>query len=135
MTGEPEETPETYVGPYSIEIEKPHHFIFVIPSQGVDKTQFINGLEQFNQAGENGSMNIKEVTIDEYRVAIVISGLSDKEAATRYSRTVVQNRDLYAPLGAANYRNFLISTENFEIFLQEKNINEYMDFYKLIYLE
>jgi tetratricopeptide (TPR) repeat protein len=135
MTGEPEETPETYVGPYSIEIEKPHHFIFVIPSQGVDKTQFINGLEQFNQAGENGSMNIKEVTIDEYRVAIVISGLSDKEAATRYSRTVVQNRDLYAPLGSANYRNFLISDANFEIFLQEKNINAYMDFYKLVYLE
>ncbi|SHF57543.1 Tetratricopeptide repeat-containing protein [Mariniphaga anaerophila] len=128
------ETPETYTGPYSTEIEKPHYFVFVIPSQGVDKTQFVNGLEQFNKAGNNPSMGIKEVPIDEYRVAIVISGLSDKEAATRYSRTVVQNRDLYTPLGSANYRNFLISTENFEIFLKEKNINDYMDFYKLVYL-
>jgi hypothetical protein len=67
-------------------------------------------------------------------VAIIISGLPDREAATRYSRTVVQNRELYAPLGEATYRNFLISTENFEIFLQEKNINEYTDFYKQIYL-
>ncbi len=131
---EPEETPETYAGPYSTEIDKPHYFVFVIPAQGVDKTQFINGLEQFNQAGKNETMEIEEVTIDDYRVAIVISGLPDNEAATRYSRTVVQNRDLYAPLGAANYRNFLISTENFEIFLQEKNINEYTDFYKRIYL-
>jgi tetratricopeptide (TPR) repeat protein len=131
---EPEETSESYSGPYSIEIEKPHHFVFVIPSQGVDKTQFINGIEQFNGEFEGENLQIEEAEIDEYRVAIVITGLPDKEAATRYSRTVVQNRDLYAPLGAANYRNFLISTENFEIFLQEKNINEYTDFYKLIYL-
>lgn len=133
-TAEPEETPETYPGPYSTEIEKSHYFVFVIPSQGVDKTQFINGLNQFNQAGEYGTLKIEEVTIDDFRVAIVISELPDSEAATRYSRTVVQNRDLYAPLGTATYRNFLISTENFKIFLQEKNINAYMDFYKLIYL-
>lgn len=134
ITGEPEESPETYNGPYSIEIEKPHHFVFVIPAQGVDKTQFISGIGQFNGEFEEENLQIEEAAIDEYRVAIVISGLPDKEAATRYSRTVVQNRDLYAPLGSATYRNFLISAENFGIFLQEKNINEYMDFYKLIYL-
>ncbi|MBW6534727.1 MAG: tetratricopeptide repeat protein [Mariniphaga sp.] len=134
-TDEPEKTPETYAGPYSIEIEKPHHFVFVIPSQGVDKTRFISGIEQFNSEFEGENMQIEEAAIDEYRIAIVITGLPNREAATRYSRTVVQNRDLYAPLGAANYRNFLISTENFGIFLQEKNINEYMDFYKLIYLD
>lgn len=134
-TAEPEETPETYPGPYSTDIEKPHYFVFVIPSQGVDKNQFINGLNQFNEAGEYGALNIEEITIDDFRVAIVISELPNSEAATRYSRTVVQNRDLYAPLGTATYRNFLISTENFKIFLQEKNINAYMDFYKLIYLD
>jgi tetratricopeptide (TPR) repeat protein len=131
---EPEETSETYSGPYNTEIEKPHYFVFVIPSQGVDKTQFIRGIEQFNGEFEGENLQIKETAIDEYRVAIIISGLPDREAATRYSRTVVQNRDLYTPLGSANYRNFLISTENFEIFLQEKNINEYTDFYKQIYL-
>jgi tetratricopeptide (TPR) repeat protein len=131
---EPEEIPETYSGPYSTEIEKPHYFVFVIPSQGVDKTQFISGIEQFNGEFEGENLQIEEAAIDEYRVAIIISGLPDREAATRYSRTVVQNRELYAPLGEATYRNFLISTENFEIFLQEKNINEYTDFYKQIYL-
>lgn len=131
---ETEETPESYAGPYSTEIEKPHSFVFVIPSQGVDKTRFIRGIDQFNGEFEGENLQVDETTIDEFRVAIVITGLPDKEAATRYSRTVVQNRDLYAPLGEATYRNFLISAENFEIFLQEKNINDYMDFYKRIYL-
>jgi tetratricopeptide (TPR) repeat protein len=131
---EPRTTQESYTGPYNVEIEKPHYFVFVIPLQGVDKTGFVSGIQQFNQANGGESMNIEEVAIDEFRVAIVISGLADKDAATRYSRTLVQNRDLYTPLGSANYRNFLISTENFDVFLQEKNINDYMDFYKRVYL-
>lgn len=106
----------------------------MIPAQGVDKTEFTGGIEQYNAASEEEQLQIREVPVDEFRVAIVISGLQDKEAATRYSRTVVQNRDLYSPLGTANYRNFLISADNFEVFLTEKNINDYMDFYKLIYL-
>lgn len=127
-------TPKTYSGPYSTQVEAPHYFVFVIPAQGVDKANFIGGIEQYNAASEEEQLQIREVPVDEFRVAIVISGLQDKEAATRYSRTVVQNRDLYSPLGTANYRNFLISADNFEVFLTEKNINDYMDFYKLIYL-
>ena len=126
--------PETYSGPYNTEIEKPHYFVFVIPLEGVDRARFVDGIEQFNQASGEEGMVIEETIIDDFRVAVVISGLPHKEAATRYSRTVVQNRDLYNPLGQANYRNFLISEENFSIFLQEKNINAYMDFYKRIYL-
>ncbi len=125
---------ETYSGPYSTEIEKPHNFVFVIPSQGVDKARFVNGLEQYNRASDNSELKIEETAVDEFRIAIVVSGLRNSEAAIRYSRTIVQNRDIYTPLGSATYRNFLISNKNFEIFLQERNINDYMDFYKQIYL-
>ncbi|WP_147372213.1 type IX secretion system periplasmic lipoprotein PorW/SprE [Mariniphaga sediminis] len=131
---EEQETAESYSGPYSTDIEKPHYFVFVIPAEGVDKASFISGIEQFNTAGGGTSMKIEEMPVDEFRVAIVVSGLPDREAATRYSQTVVQNRDLYAPLGSASYRNFLISTGNFEVFLREKNITDYMNFYKLTYL-
>jgi hypothetical protein len=128
------ETSGRYAGPYSTEIEKSHLFVFVIPAEGVDKAMFINGVSQFNQANGGIPMKIEEVPVDEFRNAVVVSGLADKDAAMRYSRTVVQNRDLYAPLGSASYRNFLISEENFKIFLQERNIADYMNFYKLIYL-
>ncbi len=133
----PEEPPQTeisYNGPYSILLEQPHYFVFVIPSEGVDRKSFVSGIEQFNQ-NAGPELSVREETIDEFRTAIIISGLTNRDAADRYSRTIVQNRALYEPLGAANYRNFLISEENFGIFLQEKNINDYMEFYKQIYLE
>jgi hypothetical protein len=60
--------------------------------------------------------------------------MSDNETARQYFSNVVRNRSLFNPLGNAQYRNFLISTDNFAIFLKEKNISEYMDFYKKVYL-
>ncbi len=129
------ESPAAYNGPYSTNIEKPHLFVFVIPVQGLDKAQFIKGLEEFNKADSNMQLKITETQVDEFRNAVIVGGLPDKEAATRFSRMVVQNRELYAPLGSASYRNFLISTDNFNVFLKEKNITDYMDFYKQIYLK
>lgn len=130
-----EERPPAYNGPYLTEIEQPHLFVFVIPSQGVDKQQFITGIEKFNTAGAGTQLTVREVEVDEFRTAVVVDGLADRENAARYSSLVVQNRDLFVPLGNANYRNFLITPDNFKIFLEEKNITDYVDFYKQIYLK
>ena len=131
---EVKEIPAAYTGPYSTDVEKPHLFVFVIPAQGVDKNMFIKGLEEFNRAGSTDGLTITEASVDEFRIAVIVNGLSDKEAAIRYSRMVIQNRALYAPLENASYRNFLISTSNFDVFLTERNIADYMEFYKQIYL-
>jgi poly-beta-hydroxyalkanoate depolymerase len=108
--------------------------VFVIPAEGVDKALFIKGLEEFNNTDTDAQLTISEAPVDEFRNAVIIGGLADRETAARYSRMVVQNRSLYEPLGNASYRNFLISTGNFDVFLKEKNITDYMDFYKQIYL-
>src|SRR5690606_29825713 len=124
-----EEQPESYSGPYSTEIESEHLFVFVIPSSGVDKAQFIEGLEEYNRSASDANLAIREVPVDEFRTAVAREGLPDLESAPRFSGMLVQNRALYEPLGEETYRNFLISPENFDVFLQEKNITEYMEFY------
>jgi tetratricopeptide (TPR) repeat protein len=125
---------KSYTGPFDENIEKPHLFVFVVPNTGIDQATFVAGISQYNEASDSGELAIEVQEVDEFREAIVISGFPDKESATRYFRTVVQNRDLFAPLGEATYRNFLITEQNFDVFLQEKNITDYMNFYKQIYL-
>jgi tetratricopeptide (TPR) repeat protein len=129
-------SPESYAGPYITDIDKPHYMVIVIPVEGVNKEQFLTSVSQFNMANETISrLVIEEQSLDDFREMIIISGLPEKETATRYFRMFVQNRDLFLPLGNAAYRNFLITEDNFDIFLKEKNITEYMDFYKQNYLE
>ncbi|MFW6310274.1 MAG: hypothetical protein ACOC1D_04160, partial [Prolixibacteraceae bacterium] len=77
---------------------------------------------------------IEEEPLDNFRQIVAITGLPDKESALEYFKIMVQNRDLYAPLGSGSYRNFLISDDNFDVFLNEKNILDYMNFYKRVYL-
>ena len=137
ITEEDSQTEDTkYSGPYNTVIDTTSFIVFVLPKEGIDKTTFINNISQFNKAGLNSvSLNIEEKPLDDFREIIIISGYQDKESAMRYFRMIVQNRDLFLPLGDAVYRNFLITNENLEIFRKEKNITKYMDFYKRIYLD
>jgi tetratricopeptide (TPR) repeat protein len=124
-----------YDGPYKENIEGRQYFVFVIPRLDIDQPAFISGIEQFNLASyANLQLKAEVIPLDEIRQIVRISGLPDKETASLYFTKVVNNRDLYIPLRQGNYRNFLITESNFEIFLKEKNILDYMDFYKRFYL-
>ena len=72
--------------------------------------------------------------LDDIRQIVRITGLPDVKTARDYFSKTTNNRDLYTPLRGGNYRNFLTTESNFVIFLKEKNIVEYMDFYKRFYL-
>ncbi|WP_340111771.1 tetratricopeptide repeat protein [Maribellus mangrovi] len=127
--------PEEYKGPYNENIEGEHKVVFVVPKQGIVKAAFISGLEAFNEENFPGSgFNVREQSLDDFRNLIIIEGIADQETARQYFSNVVRKRELFDPLGTAEYRNFLISNENFNIFYQQKNIVEYMDFYKKVYL-
>ena len=124
-----------YDGPYNENIDGKQYFVFVIPTLDIDQPAFISGIEQFNLASyANLSLKVEVLPLDEIRQIVRISGLPDRESASLYFTKVVNNRDLYTPLRQGNYRNFLITESNFEIFLKEKNILDYMDFYKRFYL-
>ena len=139
---EPEEGTDTapessigYTGPYSTNTTGAHQFILVVPTEGFNKQQLMENLGSFNEGSYNSlDLQISESTLDDFRILIQISGLPDKTVAMEYLRTIVQNRLLFAPLENADYRNFIATPENLAIFVREKNIADYMDFYRLFYL-
>ena len=127
--------PKEYTGPYNQNIEGKQYFVFVIPVLDIDQPAFISGIEQFNLASyANLNLKVEVQPLDEIRQIVRISGLPDKETASLYFTKVVNNRELYIPLRQGNYRNFLITEANYEVFLKEKNILDYMNFYKRVYL-
>ncbi len=129
------EDPEKNASPYDETIDGELFFVFVIPRLNIDQPAFISGIEEFNTANyANLPLKVEVILLDDIRQIVRISGLPNKETAMPFFRKVVNNRALYVPLRKANYRNFMISKGNFDIFLQEKNITDYMNFYKRVYL-
>lgn len=124
-----------YSGPYNETMDGEHYFVFVVPRLGIDQPAFVSGIENFNQASyANLPLKVEVQALDDVRQVVLISGLPDKTTAMPYFSKMVNNRGLYTPLRQQDYRNLLISKTNYEIFLQEKNILDYMDFYKRVYL-
>ncbi|MEN8118368.1 MAG: tetratricopeptide repeat protein [Bacteroidota bacterium] len=135
VTRQPAQPVEDYTGPYSENTEGEHLFVFVIPAEGINNEAFVSGIEQYNSDNfASSSFVVEQQPLDAIRQLVIIKGMEDKETAQQYFSNVVRNRDLFDPLGNAQYRNFLISTVNFDVFNQKKNITEYMDFYKRVYL-
>jgi len=131
----PEEATE-YTGPYHQELEKPHLFVLVIPSENIDTETFLSGISRYNETTEpDKELTIEEHNLDHFRTIIAISGLQDKETALDYFRKFIRERSLFDPLGDAQYRNFLITEENLDVFVAEKDISAYTDFFKRFYLE
>jgi hypothetical protein len=121
--------------PYNTNIEGEHMVVFVIPTEGINKAAFVDGIQKHtNDNFSNERYSIEEQGLDAIRQLVIVKGMSNKETSQQYFDSIVRTRSLFNPLQGAQYRNFRISVDNFNIFLQEKNITEYMDFYKKVYL-
>jgi tetratricopeptide (TPR) repeat protein len=125
-----------YSGPYRVPAENAHCFVLIVPLQGYNKAEVLSELKKFNDSGfKELNLTISEKQLDDVRNIIRVDGLGISVQAMDYLRRLVGNRAIFAPLGDASYRNFIATPANYEIFLQRKNITEYLDFYKQVYLK
>lgn len=124
-----------YAGPFSLQIENNHIFVMVVPSDGFNKDQLLANLRGFNNSAYSSlPLQITESRLDDFRIMVQVSGLSTRVQAREYLQQIVRDRNIFEPLGNADYRNFIITPENLNVFIQRKNITEYMDFYRRFYL-
>ncbi len=125
-----------YTGPYNNQVEKPHYFVFILPNEGFNKDNFIDLVNKFNNTDfPQFNLSVEEIPLDDFRTIVRVGQLTDNDMAAQYLRKIVSNRKVFAPLENTDYRNFIVTTENYDLFLKRKNITEYMDFYKQVYLE
>jgi hypothetical protein len=124
-----------YSGPYQNSPESVHRFVLIFPSEVVNQEPILAQIRQFNSK-TFGALNLTltQSKLDENRQMILVDGLGNQEAAKVYFRQAVNAREIYALLGDATYRNFIITPANFDIFLVRKNIAEYLDFFRITYL-
>ena len=123
-----------YSGPYSSQVKQSHLFLLIVPSDDAGKSEVISGIKEFNtQKFPTAGLVTEEQALDNFRTIIKISGLPDNLTAVSYLREIVNNRSLFTPLGSSSFRTLIITPENFNLFLDRKNIAEYLEFYRIVY--
>lgn len=124
----------SYEGPYDFDANAPHNLIYLLPSSGSNKTLLLTYLTRLNAINYRGSdIKVSEIEFDEYRSLVVVSGLTSLEQAKLYLKTVESDNRVGMSLRNVNYKSYLISNNNLDIFKKEKNINSYQNFYTSFY--
>ncbi len=114
--------------------EGEHMFILLVP-----KRSNINQLK-FNIISFNvdefidANLNVTNQPYNDYIEMITCTGLKDRKAAIRYFNLISKESKVFAGLKPNDYQMFVISIDNFAIFLSEKSIPDYLNFFKANYL-
>lgn len=124
-----------YLGPYRQKAGDQHAFILVLPAEDFNHDELIASFNAYNQTTFGSpQMKVKLEKLDDFRVMMIVSGLSNKNTAQDYFRKVIRERTLFTKVEQVNYRNFVIAQENIAILKKEKNLKDYMDFFTKFYL-
>ncbi|PKQ62795.1 hypothetical protein BZG02_11385 [Labilibaculum filiforme] len=118
-------------GIYTYDEDVPHYFALVYATDNVDTKQLLNGIKRYNTK----SLKVEVRTLDENREILLVTNMRNKKQAMMYFRAIVTNRALFEPIEKVNYRNFVISDENLDVFMNDGDPAVYLEFFKKWYLQ
>ncbi len=115
---------------YSYKEDLPHYFALVYAIDNVNRKQLLNGIKKYNTRG----LKTEVRTLDDKHEILLVTNMRNKKQAMMYFRAIVANRALFEPIEKVGYRNFVISSDNLEIFMQNPDRDAYLLFFKKRYL-
>lgn len=143
MTGETETIEPTLetnvkkkVAPYVYKEKAAHRYVIIISQDDFKLNDFKSKLSNFNSEFFSlKTFTIKNLLLGPKQHLVYVETFEDAAKAIDYMETLKQSETVFEGLDPTNYRYFIISTENFPIFYQFKDVEEYMKFYGENYLK
>ena len=123
-------TVEVDDGPYVYDPNIAHDFVLIFNKDGVNAKLVENGIKKYNTR----TLKTERLSLDEKRDMIVVSNMRNKKQAMMYFRAIISNRNLFDQVEKSGYRNFIISKDNFEVFKNLMDTDQYLKFFSKRYL-
>ncbi len=119
---------------YELNSASMHNIMFVVPTDGTHKTLLLTYISRFN-AMKYRSFSIEVTTekIDDINTLVIAKGLGIKDKAIEYFNNLKIDQRVSMLIKDNNYKGFVISNENLQVFKQSKDITEYQKFYEANY--
>lgn len=124
---------EELVSIYSYNPSAVHFFAFVFDVRLVEARELRNFITEFNtQNYPDSRLTMSNIFLDDRRQIITVTNFSDRSLGMEYFRNIVSSP------GLSNFRqeaiiSFIISVDNYPILYQDKDVEEYLKFFKARY--
>jgi len=110
------------------------HFLIVLVPKKSNLNQLKFNLVSFNvDAYINIDLSVTNQTFNDFFDLIRVEKFTDSKQAMEYYTATSQKEGLFNPLKPDEYTMFVISVENFDLFMKDKSIADYLKFFKTNY--
>jgi tetratricopeptide (TPR) repeat protein len=119
---------------YRLNKDTVHYYVTVVGKMGFNNSTLKAKISDFN--GEFYSLEaltIKNIMLNPLSQLVYVEKFENAAKAKAYFETIKQKPEIYEGLSPEEYRHFIISASNFNIYYKDKNIDKYLEFYNTNY--
>ena len=110
-----------------------HLFVVLVPKKS-NLNQLKFNVVSFNvDAFINIDLSVNNQPFNDYFELIKVEKFVDSKQAMEYYLAITQKEGIFNPLKSDEYTTFIISAENFVLFMEDKSLADYLKFFKSTY--
>jgi len=120
---------------YTFNQNDAHLFVLILYRENIDVNQLVFNIVNFNL--DNFSLldlQISNESFDENNQILLIKDLENKEIGMEYYDLLMQNNEVLLDFDQNDYQGFIISSENYLTFIQDKSVSKYLKYFNNHYL-
>ena len=121
---------------YKLNLNQTHFFIMMVDGNKVNVNATKTRISDFiSKSFATANLSVNAIVLDAGWQMISISSFRNSQAAMEFYNAVSINEYVNSPLGKSDYKQMIISIDNYPIFYREKKYNGYINFFKKNYLK
>ena len=110
-----------------------HLFVVLVPRKS-NMNQLKFNIVSFNvDAFINIDLSVNNQPFNEFFELIRVEKFKDSKQAMEYYQAAIRKEGLLNPLKPSDYSDFIISSENYTLFIEDKSLADYLNFFKATY--
>jgi tetratricopeptide (TPR) repeat protein len=121
---------------YKINFEQTHFYILMVDGNNVNVNATKIRISDFiSKHFNNANLSVNAIVLDAGWQMISISSFRNSQSAMDFYYAMSQSEYVIATLNKGDYKQLVISMENYPVFYREKKYNGYLNFFKKNYLK
>jgi tetratricopeptide (TPR) repeat protein len=121
---------------YKLNLNQTHFYIMLVDGNNVNVNATKTRISDFISKGFiSANLSVNAIALDGGWQMISISSFRNSQAAMDFYNAIRTNEYVTSPLNKSDYKQMVISIDNYPIFYREKKYNGYLNFFRKNYLK
>jgi len=121
---------------YKLNLNTTHFYIMMVDGNKVNVNAAKTRISDFvSKEFLSSNLSVNTIVLDAGWQMISISSFKNSQAAMDFYNTISKNEYVNSSLGKSDYKQMIISIENYPVFYREKKYNGYLNFFRKNYLK